>query len=106
MNVLVRTVSMVIAAILIGYGCSVTEGPRPPAESWSLHQADVKAMADCEKQNPGAMGIWDPLTGYFKYGGARARNAMKCLVDQHGWYELGPPEFAPGTMAPPRRTWP
>ena len=92
--------------LLMVSGCADTGGPRPPKQSWNIPQSDVNDMADCKSIYPDVEMTWDPLSGYFLYEGGDAENIRRCLVDKHGWFELGKPEFAEGTMAPPRRQWP
>jgi len=87
-------------------GCAVTEGPRPPKHNWNISQSDVNDMADCESHYPNAKSIWDPFTNYYAYEGGDADNIRRCLMEKHGWFELGPPEFTEGTMAPPRKLFP
>jgi hypothetical protein len=77
-------------------------GPRPPRKSWQVPQRDVNAMGDCQKRVPGVKGSWDILTGYFIFEGKNSEKYKECLKTRHGWFELGPPEWAKGTMAPPR----
>lgn len=95
-------------AVLMGFvvitmaGCGTMGGPRPPQQSWKIQQRDVNAMADCQAQVPGVKGIWDPSTGYHLFEGENAEKYRECLKTKHGWFELGPPEYAKGTMAPPR----
>jgi len=83
-------------------GCSTTDGPRPPKSGLNFQKRDVNALVDCEAQYPDQDGIMDPLVGYFAYVGPDAENVRQCLVTEHGWFELGPPEWPQGTMAPPR----
>jgi hypothetical protein len=83
-------------------GCASMEGPRPPKQSWKIPQEDVNAMVDCQSQAPNVKGIWDPFTGYKLFEGEDAEKIRQCLKDKYGWFELGPPEYAKGTMAPPR----
>lgn len=97
-NVVVLAVLVIIALS----GCVSMEGPRPPKQSWTIQQRDVNAMADCQAQVPGVKGIWDPLTGYHLFEGEDSGKYRECLKTKHGWFELGPPEWAKGTMAPPR----
>jgi len=101
-----NAVFLIPFVLIIVTGCADTGGPRPPKQSWNIPQGDVNDLADCESQYPEAKGIWDPLSGYFLYEGKDADNIRRCLVEKHGWSELGQPEFAEGTMAPPRRLWP
>ena len=77
-------------------------GPRPPRKSWQVPKRDVNALADCDARVPGIKGGWDPLTGYFIYDSENSEKYKECLKTRHGWFELGPPEWAKGTMAPPR----
>jgi hypothetical protein len=83
-------------------GCQTMDGPRPPKQSWTVQQEDVNAIADCQAQAPGVRVIWDPLTGHHLFEGENAEQCRQCLKTKHGWFELGPPEWAAGTMAPPR----
>ena len=106
MNLLMRSISLALIVIMIESGCDATEVPRPPKQSLTVTQSDVNAMADCELRYPNVEGTWDPLTGYFLYKGPDAQNNRSCLVEEYGWFELGPPEFSKGTMAPPRKLWP
>ena len=106
MNALMRTVSLVLIVIMVGSGCAATEGPKPPKQSWTVPQSEVNAMGDCKSRYPKVNGIWDPLTGYFAFTGADAENNRRCLIENYGWFELGPPEFTKGTMSPPRKLWP
>lgn len=82
-------------------GCQTMGGPRPPHQSWTIQQRDVNAMGDCQARVPGVKGIWDPLTGYHLFEGDNAEKYRQCLKTRHGWFELGPPEWKAGTMAPP-----
>ena len=92
--------------LLMPSGCANVGGPRPPNQSFTVPQSDINDMGDCQAEYPDAKGIWDPLSGYFLYEGKDADNIRRCLVEKHGWFELGQPEFAEGTMAPPRSLWP
>lgn len=83
-------------------GCAAMEGPRPPKHSWQISQGDVNAMADCQSQARNVHGTWDPNTNYHLIEGEDAEKNRQCLKEKHGWFELGPPEYAKGTMAPPR----
>lgn len=80
----------------------ITDGPRSAQQNWNLPQKDINAMADCHAQIPDVKGIFDPITGYFIHKGENAEKFRQCLKTKHGWFELGPPEYATGTMAPPR----
>ena len=84
----------------------IKDGPRPPTNDISLSlkmlQRDMNALTDCESWAPNVKSIYDPLTGYHLFEGADAETIRKCLKTNFGWFELVPPEWAPGTMAPPR----
>ena len=77
-------------------------GPRPPKSGVQLEKRDVNAMAECEAQWHDFQGIFDPRNGYFLYEGKDAEKIRHCLKTKYGWFELGPPEYNKGTMAPPR----
>jgi hypothetical protein len=98
MNVLKSVISSVSIAMMIGMGCAVTEGPRPPDQSWKQPRSDGVALLDCASSYPAYQPIWDPTTNYYLI----AKRFRECLKTKYGWYELGPPEYSAGTMAPPR----
>jgi len=83
-------------------GCGTVEGPRPPQKNWKIQQRDMNAIADCQAQVSGVKGTWDPLTSYYLFEGENAEKYRECLKTKHSWFELGPPDFAKGTMAPPQ----
>lgn len=57
---------------------------------------------DCSLKYPDQEQSFDSTTGYFYWEGKDAEALRKCLVTKHGWTEFGPPDWKPGTMAPPR----
>jgi hypothetical protein len=73
-----------------------------PKKGFDISQSVLKATADCESQYPAVGKSWDPNTGYFIFRGNDAEKMRRCLIEKHGWFKLGPPEFSEGTMAPPR----
>ena len=101
-----KTISFIVFVVILVSGCANMDGPRPPKQTWKIAQQDVNAMADCQSQAPNVKGIWDPLTGYYAYEGKDAEKNRQCLKIKYGWFELGPPEFTKGTMAPPRSFFP
>lgn len=94
--------SIAVTVLVALVGCDTMGGPRPPTKSWQPHQQDVNAMADCESNAPNIRRVYDPLTGYYVFEGADAEKNRQCLKTKYGWFELEPPEWTPGTMAPPR----
>jgi len=81
--------------------CAPT-GPRPPTFGLNLPSYIPTAVENCESMYPSVESGVDLGTGYFMFEGVDAEKARQCLVEKHGWYELGPPDWREGTMAPPR----
>lgn len=77
-------------------------GARPPTQTWQVPQRDINDLADCQSQAPNIGRTFDPLSGYFLFEGSDAEKYRKCLKEKHGWFNLGPPDYEKGTMAPPR----
>ena len=90
--------------VLLLVGCSTAGGPRPPKSTMptDIPQKDINSISACEERYPDQDGVFDPLNGYFMWVGPDSENVRQCLKAEHGWFELSPPEWAQGTMAPPR----
>ncbi len=97
-----HVVSLLSVGIVFAAGCANTSGPRPPASGLDVPNYVLNANVDCQSMYPEAEGGWDMGTGYFLYEGADTEKMRRCLIDKYGWYELGPPDWREGTMAPPR----
>ena len=98
-----KKVALLMYVVLFAIaGCIATGGPRPPKTSWTIDQRDVNAMAECQAQVPGVTAVWDPMTGYHLFEGEASEKYKECLKTEHGWFELEPPDWKKGTMAPPR----
>ena len=74
--------------------------PSPP-RSFDPSQASINALADCKQTAPDARIVWDPINRLNLIDGPGAGAFRRCLVERHGWTELGPPEYAAGTMSSP-----
>lgn len=88
--------------LITASGCVTSGGPRPPMHTYKPPQSDANAWIGCQTQTPDVKAIYDPLTGYYKFEGEKAVQMRRCLINKHGWFELRPPEWRAGTMAPPR----
>jgi hypothetical protein len=99
-----HVISSVSIVLVFATGCAATDGPRPPTSGMDMPGYIPAAVQDCESMYPSAEGLVDLGTGYFLIEGDEAEKARQCLVEKHGWYELGPPNWRAGTMAPPRRS--
>lgn len=69
------------------------------AEIYIPTQEAANAIANCESPQVSRV-IYDPLSGYYIFDGENAEDLRKCLINKHGWKELGPPEYKTGTMQP------
>ena len=89
-------------------GCVTMDGPRPPRNGFlegniqEQQRVINELVGNCKEQAPDVEVIMDPLTMYYMFEGENADKYKECLKTKHGWFELGPPEYGKGTMAPPR----
>jgi hypothetical protein len=97
-----RSATILMVFVIVALTGFKAGGPRPPQFELMIKERDAKQQIFCEEQVGEVNGLYDPLNGYYLFEGENAEQMRECLKTNYGWFELGPPEYKEGTMAPPR----